>query len=162
SPAAFLRACAALSACNVGFSVFGDEATIASLERVGVSRADALRYTIVGCVETIVPGVAVPRTMEYTINLDKCLELALNGGRCRLTGEPLGARTGDPRAFASYEQVRDAFRRQVEHATALATEIVRVGWEVSPAFVPVPFLSASWDDCIANARDLTEGGARVN
>jgi choline trimethylamine-lyase len=28
--------------------------------------------------------------------------------------------------------------------------------------VPVPFLSAAWDDCIANARDLTEGGAKIN
>ncbi len=162
TPPAFLRKCAEVSACNIGFSLFGDEATIASLQRVGVAPEDAVRYTIVGCVETIIPGVAAPRTMEYTINLDKCLELALNDGRCRLTGEQLGPRTGDPRAFTSYEQVWSAFRRQVAYFTELATQMVRAGWEESPRYVPVPFLSATWDDCIANARDLTEGGAKIN
>jgi formate C-acetyltransferase len=162
SPPAFLRKCAEVSARNLGFSVFGDEATMASLVRVGVAPEDAVRYTIVGCVETIIPGVAVPRTMEYQLNLDKCLELALNDGRCRLTGEPLGPPTGDPRGFRTFDQVMDAFRRQVAHFTALATSAVRAGWAVSPDFVPAPFLSATWDDCIANARDLTEGGARIN
>ncbi len=162
TPRAFLRKCAEVSACNIGFSLFGDEATMASLERVGVAPEDAVRYTIVGCVETIIPGVAAPRTMEYTLNLDKCLELALNDGRCRLTGEQLGPRTGDPRTFTTYEQVREAFRQQVVHAVALATEMVRAGWAASPRFVPVPLLSATWDDCIANARDLTEGGAKIN
>jgi pyruvate-formate lyase len=162
TPRAFLRQCAAVSACNIGFSVFGDEAALAAFERVGVARRDALRYTIVGCVETIIPGVAAPRTMEYSLNLDKCLELALNDGRCRLSGEQLGPRTGDPRAFTAFEQVMDAFRRQVSAAVDLATGAVRAAWRVSPDYVPVPFLSASWDDCIANARDLTEGGAAIN
>jgi formate C-acetyltransferase len=162
TPREFLRKCAALSACNVGFSVFGDEAALAAFERVGVALRDALRYTIVGCVETIIPGVAAPRTMEYSLNLDKCLELALNDGRCRLTGEQLGPRTGDPRAFTTFEQVLDAFRRQVCAAVDLATGAVRAAWQVSPDYVPVPFLSATWDDCIANARDLTEGGAAIN
>ncbi|MBI3971080.1 MAG: hypothetical protein HY332_07295 [Chloroflexi bacterium] len=162
SPRAFLRKCAEVSACNIGFSLFGDEASMASLERVGVSREDAVRYTIVGCVETIIPGVASPRTMEYSLNLDKCLELALNDGKCRLTGEPLGPRTGDARTFTSFEQVLDAFRCQVTHFVELATRAVRAAWQVSPDYVPVPYLSATWDDCIANARDLTEGGAKIN
>ena len=162
SPHAFLRKCAEVSACNVGFSLFGDEAALASFERVGVPRADALRYTIVGCVETIIPGVASPRTMEYSLNLDKCLELALNDGRCRLSGEQLGPRTGDPHGWATFEQVMEAFRTQVAHFVELATGAVRAAWRVSPEYVPVPFLSATWDDCIASARDLTEGGARIN
>jgi pyruvate-formate lyase len=162
SPRAFLRKCAEVSACNLGFSVFGDDAAIAAFQRVGVSRQDALRYTIVGCVETIIPGVASPRTMEYSLNLDKCLELALNDGKCRLTDEQLGPQTGDPRGFTAYEQVHRAFRTQVAHFVGLATDAVRAAWQVSPDYVPVPFLSAAWDDCIANARDLTEGGARIN
>lgn len=162
SPRAFLRKCAEVSACNIGVSVFGDEAAVASFERVGVSREDAVRYTIVGCVETIIPGVAAPRTMEYSLNLDKCLELALNDGRCRLSGEQLGPRTGDPRGFTSFEEVFEAFRQQVAHAVELATRAVRAAWQVSPDYVPVPFLSATWDDCIASAKDLTEGGAKIN
>jgi len=162
SSRAFLRKCAEVSACNIGFSVFGDEAAITSLMRVGVPKEDAVRYTIVGCVETIIPGVAVPRTMEYTINLDKCFELALNDGKCRLTGEQLGPRTGDPRQFTDFARVFQAFTQQVNYFTGLATEMVKIGWEVSPEFVPVPFLSATWDDCIAKARDLTEGGARIS
>jgi formate C-acetyltransferase len=162
TPRAFLRKCAEVSACNLGFSVFGDDAAIAAFERVGVSREDAVRYTIVGCVETIIPGVASPRTMEYVLNLDKCLELALNDGKCRLTGEQLGPRTGDPRDFTSFEHVRRAFLAQVAYFVGLATDAVRAAWQVSPEFVPVPFLSAAWDDCIANAKDITEGGAKIN
>jgi formate C-acetyltransferase len=29
-------------------------------------------------------------------------------------------------------------------------------------FLPVPFLSATMDDCVANAKDLTSGGAEIN
>jgi formate C-acetyltransferase len=44
-------------------------------------------------------------------NLAKCLELALNDGIDRLTGEVLGVRTGDAALFATFDGVLAAFHR---------------------------------------------------
>jgi hypothetical protein len=122
--------------------LFGDDAAIAAFERVGVSREDA-RYTIVGCAETIIPG-GIPAHHGYSLNLDKCLELALNDGRCRLSAEQLGPRTGDPRPHRLRSDHGDLPPAGgLLHGVGDRRGARRL--EVSPQFVPVPFLSATKD-----------------
>lgn len=162
TPDAFLRKCAEVTQYNLGFSIFGDNATIAALVRAGIPERDAHRYSIVGCVEVVIPDVAAPRTMEHQFNLAKCLELALNDGKCRLSGVQVGPQTGDPRAFTRYAHVLDAYHAQVAHFERLACEATNVGHRVQQNFTPVPFLSGTMQGCVESAKDLTAGGARLN
>jgi formate C-acetyltransferase len=158
--AGFIRLCAEVTQQNLGFSFFNDEATVAALERIGIPREIALDYTPVGCVENIVPGYALPTTMDNYVNVAKCLELALNDGECMLTGQQLGPRSGDARKFGSFENVWRAFVEQVEYFTGLACEGTGIVQTAQPEFCPLPFYSATWWDPISKAKDLSQGGAR--
>ena len=49
------------------------------------------------------------------VNCGLMIELALNNGVFRQTGERIGAETGDPRSFTSFDQVREAFMIQFRY-----------------------------------------------
>jgi formate C-acetyltransferase len=92
-------------------------------------------------------------------NLAKALELALNNGVDRLTGERLGPATGDPKAFAGFDELMAAFRAQVEHFVALKVRYDDMVRDIYARHCPVPFTSAVIDDCIATATDWHAGGS---
>jgi len=48
-------------------------------------------------------------------NLTKCLELALNDGKCMLTNQQMGPRTGEPEAVFRFEDLLEAFRKQIRY-----------------------------------------------
>jgi formate C-acetyltransferase len=95
-------------------------------------------------------------------NLAKCLELALNDGVERLTGEQVGPKTGDPTRFSSFDDVLEAFRGQVKHFVELKIKYDNTMRDIYATYCPVPFTSAVIDDCIDKALDWHRGGARYN
>ena len=159
SPPEFIRLCAEVTRHNLGFSMFHDDTTVEAMERIGIPREIALQYSPVGCVENIIPGHGIPTTMDNTVNVAKCLELALNNGVCMLTSEQLGPRTGDPRFFDTYERVWQAFKKQVEYFVDLGCEGTEIVHTSQAGSCPVPFYSSTWWDPVRKAKDLTEGGA---
>ena len=68
---------------------FNDRAVIPALEALGVSEKDARNYAIVGCVELTTQGNNLGWSDAAMFNMNKVLELTLNGGRCLLTGRQL-------------------------------------------------------------------------
>ena len=127
----------------------------------GKTLEDARSSSLNGCVACFCDGKDRMASSGY-FNLAKCLELALNDGRDRLTGDRLGPRTGAPAAFAAFEDLLAAFRAQVAH---FADEKVRYDDIVRRTYAdwcPVPFTSAVVDDCIERALDWHAGGARYN
>jgi len=54
--------------------------------------------------------------VSHWINLQKVLELALNDGKCLLTGTQVGPRTGSLAEFTSMADVLAAYDRQLAHA----------------------------------------------
>lgn len=70
---------------------FNDEAIVHTMiEALGISEKDALDYAIVGCVELTTQGNNLGWSDAAMFNLNKALELAMNHGRCLLSGEILG------------------------------------------------------------------------
>jgi len=156
-----LKACEAL---KLGLSVpvlYNDDVIIPAQVRKGAALEDARDYFVVGCVEIHLPNADV-RPMAGGIDIIECLELALNDGRCMITGEQLGPKTGDPAGFKSFDELMEAYKGQISHATRLqVAETVKLQLS-EPGKFPVPFLSATIDDCMARGLDITEGGARYN
>ena len=93
-------------------AIFNDEAIAPALERIGIPTPDARDYTNDGCWEVIIPGRTDFRFQRLSMML--CLEWALNRGRTRIDGRQVGADTGDPAAFESFEDVWAAFATQVD------------------------------------------------
>ena len=156
----FLMRCCELLRLGLGMpAMFNSDTLVLGMVNRGKTLEDARASSLNGCVACFCDGKDRMASSGY-FNLAKCLELALNDGRDRLTGERLGPATGDPRAFTAFDDVLRAFRAQVAH---FVDEKVRYDNIVRQAYAehcPVPFTSAVIDDCIERGLDWHAGGAR--
>jgi len=142
--------------------ILNDEAHIPSLMNRGIKLEDARSYTNIGCVEPAVPGKTCSWSNAAMFNLGKCLELALNNGKCMLCGEQAGPETGEPSTFTSIEDVVKAYDKQVtffvKHMVISLNAIDRAHKEL----VQTPYLSLLVSDCLEKGKDITAGGAHYN
>jgi formate C-acetyltransferase len=139
-------------------ALFNDEALVPALERLGIPPEDARDYTNDGCWEVIIPGRTDFCFQRLSVML--CLEWALNRGRSRLDGSEQGPDTGDPRTFASFEEVWGAFLTQLDAMVGRVVRSVVERRDDKSAIAPVPLLSALVEGCVASRRDMTAGGAK--
>jgi pyruvate formate-lyase/glycerol dehydratase family glycyl radical enzyme len=156
-----LKVCEAIRLGNGMPQITNDEVVVLALTGIGITLPEARDYVPIGCVETAPPNVWGRLNGGY-LNLAKIVELALNNGKCRVLGEQVGPKTGDPRQFDSFNQVLEAFKAQMEY-----TMEHQVTWDnlidrAHAEFMPTPLTSIMVGDCIEKGRDVTEGGARYN
>jgi len=142
--------------------IFGDQIATDSLIDVGVSPEDAREWAALGCSEPVIPGMTNSWGNSGHLCLTKCLELALNNGRCRLTGRQLGPTTGDPQQFASFADLMTAFRKQVEYFTAQLVISNNILDQLHAELAPLPFVSLFISDCLSRGVEFNAGGARYN
>jgi formate C-acetyltransferase len=139
-----------------------DEVIIPLLVNDGVPLERARNYAIVGCVEPVAPGATLGMTNAAMSNIAKALELALNNGKCRLCGKQFGPETGDPRRFKSFNQVLEAFEKQVEWYVANMIETLNFVQTIHQKVYPLPYFSTVLEGCIEAGKDCTQGGALFN
>jgi formate C-acetyltransferase len=159
SPQALLEhACEVLKDGGGMPALFSDEALVPALARLGIPTEDARDYTNDGCWEVIIPGRTDFRFQRLSAML--CVEWALNNGRSRLDGSLVGEETGDPRGFGSYDQVWEAFVRQLDAMVGRVVKHVVESANERSTIAPVPLLSALIEGAIPARRDMTAGGAK--
>ncbi|MGE4586948.1 MAG: trans-4-hydroxy-L-proline dehydratase, partial [Mangrovibacterium sp.] len=154
----------ALRIIKTGFgqpSVFNTDAIVQELVRQGKDLADARKGGASGCVESGAFGTESYILTGY-FNLPKVLEVTLNNGYDKLTGETIGLTTGDPRNFGNMEELLEAFSRQVRYFADLKTEGSNLIESIFGQHMPTPFLSLIIDDCVDKGVDYIRGGARYN
>jgi len=154
----------ALKIVRTGFgqpSIFNSDAIVQELVRQGKSLADAREGGASGCVEAGAFGREAYFLTGY-FNLPKLLELALHNGIDPQTGRQLGPATGDPREFADFGALFDAWARQLNYFVDIKIRGNNMIEQINARRMPVPFLSLCIDDCIAVGRDYNAGGARYN
>jgi pyruvate formate-lyase/glycerol dehydratase family glycyl radical enzyme len=162
TPPLFLRRCAELLRQGMGMpAMFNSDVMVLGMVNRGKTLADARASSLNGCVAAYCDGKDRMASSGY-FNLAKCLELALNDGRDRMTGERLGPLTGDPAAFTSFDDVIAAFRVQVAHFVDLKVRYDATVRDIYARECPVPFTSAVVDDCVEKALDWHAGGAHYN
>ena len=162
NPDRFIRRAARIIRSGFGQpSIFNTDVVVQEMIRQGKTLADARNGGTSGCVETGAFGKENYNLTGY-FNLPKILELALNDGRDPQTGKQLGPHTGDPRDFASYEDLFDAYTRQLNHFIDVKIRGNQVIERLYAIFLPAPFLSLLIDDCISTGKDYHNGGARYN
>jgi pyruvate formate-lyase/glycerol dehydratase family glycyl radical enzyme len=142
-------------------SVFNSDLIVQELVRMGKSVADARAGGSSGCVEVGAFGKENYNLTGY-FNMPKVLELTLHNGLDPRTGRRLGPETGDPATFETFDQLFDAYRRQLDHFVDIKVRGNNVVERLYAAYMPAPFLSLLIDDCIATGRDYHDGGARYN
>jgi formate C-acetyltransferase len=162
TPDRFLKR--ALEIVRTGFgqpSIFNTDVIIQELLRQGKSIEDARNGGASGCVETGAFGKECYILTGY-FNIVKVLEITLNNGVDPRTGGNIGPETGDPAKFTSFDQLFDAFRKQLEHFVSIKIRGNNTIERLYAELLPVPFLSLFIDDCIEKGKDYNDGGARYN
>jgi formate C-acetyltransferase len=144
------------------FVLMNDEPALAGMVKRGKTLADARTYLPIGCYEPAVDGKEVGCTMNLVVNLAKGVELVLHDGVDPLSGVQVGPRTGDPRAFTTFEQLWEAYTAQMEALLARCAAYIRAHERQWPQINPSPLIAATIDDCLARGQDIGQGGAHYN
>ncbi len=142
-------------------SIFNADLIVQELVRQGKSVADARGGGSSGCVEVGAFGKENYNLTGY-FNIPKILELTLHDGVDPRTGKRIGPATGDPGGFGSYDELFDAFRRQMNYFIDIKIRGNNVIERLYATYMPAPFLSMLIDDCILQGKDYHDGGARYN
>jgi len=162
NPDRFLkRACEVI---RTGFgqpSVFNTDVIIKEMLQDGKSITDARTGGPSGCV-TVSSFGKESCTLTGYINWPKIFELACNDGVDPNSGEQVGPRTGDACKFTSYQQLMDAYGRQLKYFIDLKIKANNIIERLYASYMPAPFMSVVMDDCIARGLDYHNGGARYN
>lgn len=127
-----------------------------------VTLEDARNASPQGCFELVIPGKDSGYLYYPMPNLAACLEYTLTNGIRRIDEKKIGLETGDPRKFETFEQVQDAYLKQL---TGMRRYIQMIGTQMERKiieFTPTVFESALIDGCIEKGICREEGGAHYN
>ena len=142
-------------------SIFNPDAYVAEMVRAGKTVEDAREGGCSGCIEVGAFGKEAYLLTGY-LNTPKILEITLNNGLDPETGKQLGIKTGDPRAFKTFEELYDAWHRQMVHFVDMKLSVNNYIERMFSLYAPATFLRLFIDDCIEKGKDYYSGGARYN
>lgn len=162
TPQKFLKRACEIARKGWGQPAFyNTEAIIQELMNAGKTLEDARCGGTSGCVETGAFGNEAYILTGY-FNIPKVFELTLNNGFDKMTGKQLGLKLGYATDFATYEELFDAFKKQMKHLIDIKIEGSNIIEKIFADYMPAPFLSIITNDCISNGKDYNAGGARYN
>jgi pyruvate formate-lyase/glycerol dehydratase family glycyl radical enzyme len=142
-------------------SVFNTDVVVQEMIRVGKSVVDARCGGTSGCVETGAFGKENYNLTGY-FNMPKVLEITLNNGVDPRTGHRIGLETGDPAQFETFEDLFEAYQKQLNYFVDIKIRGNNVVERLYARYMPAPFLSLLIDDCIAKGKDYHDGGTRYD
>ena len=142
-------------------SIFNSDIIIQELLRQGKSIEDARNGGTSGCVESGAFGKENYNLTGY-MNMVKIFEITLNNGTDPRTGGKIGLETGDPSQFVAFEQLFEAYKKQLKYFIDIKVRGNNVIERLYATYMPTPFLSLLVDDCVKKGKDYHDGGARYN
>ena len=162
TPSSFvLRAIEVAKALRGKIKFMSDETIIQQMLHDGYELDDARNYVITGCSTVTVPGKSVD-TPGSLVNLPLCLELALNDGIRRMDNKQLGIKTGDPRKFETYNDVWEAYKKQLEPVLRAAVLFRSTDRHLFAQYRPIPFQSSLFEGPIKRGVDMWGGGTKYS
>ncbi|WP_346961974.1 trans-4-hydroxy-L-proline dehydratase [Clostridium sp.] len=162
TPKKFLKRACEISRDGWGQPAFyNTEAIVQELLNAGKSIEDARRGGTSGCVETGAFGNEAYILTGY-FNLPKILEFTLFNGYDKVSGKQLGLQLGYAKDFKTYEELFEAYKKQIEYFADIKIEGSNIIEKIYADYMPAPFLSVITNDCIKKGKDYNAGGARYN
>ncbi|MBR6893186.1 MAG: glycyl radical protein [Bacteroidaceae bacterium] len=156
-----LAGCRVIREGNGYPSVFNPDVYVQELVRQGKTLEDAREGGCSGCIEVGAFGKEAYLLTGY-LNTPKILEITLHNGVDPNSGKKLGLETGDPRNFKTYEELYDAWKKQMVYFVNMKLAVNNYIERMFSLYAPATFLSLFIDDCIKNGKDYYSGGARYN
>lgn len=162
-PEEFITAALRVASYGTGMpAFFNDEVLIPNMLQLGYSLEEARNYAIVGCTETVVPGICEPWLTGGFINILKILELTINNGYDPILKKQYKFKTGEVEEFSTFDEFKEAYFQQL--AYYLKNQIIcdNILDKIHAELCPTPFESVFINNCLENAATSLEGGAKYN
>lgn len=158
-----------------------DDVIIPALMARGLSLEDARNYCLIGCVEPGGCGTEWPccggTGTESYMNLANALLLAINDGynpmpplftdsmesaNVNVPKTRVGLPTGYLYEMKNFEEVKEAFKKQVEFFVKWHHMNINSFEYVAREVLPNPVVSATMEGCMEKGKDVMWGGAKYN
>ncbi len=130
-----------------------------------ISKEDAWDYGIVGCVEPTSAGRTFGHTGAIYINLTAALEMAMFGGKHRLTEDEQIGRETIPLEKLTWEdwgEFQKALETHIDWLVDKAVTFNNYEGVTHQKIRRTPMLSALMEGCLEKGQDVVCGGARYN
>lgn len=161
TPDEFLMKAATLTRTGIGLpAYYNDEVIIPALVNRGVSLGDARTYNIIGCVEPQKAGKTDGWHDAAFFNMLRPLEMVFSNGY--ENGERVGVQTGDVSQMKSFEELYDAYKKQMNYFIELMVNADNAIDLAHAQRCPLPYQSSMIEDCIGRGKSIQEGGAVYN
>lgn len=162
TPDEFLRRAVEISRKGWGQPAFyNTEELIQELINAGKSLEDARFGGSSGCVETGCHGREAYVLTGY-FNVPKVFEITMNNGFDKYTQKQIGLKTGNPEDFKSFEELKEAFYKQLEHFINIKIEGNNIIEKIFAKYMPVTFMSVLTNGCREKGKDYNAGGSKYN
>lgn len=161
TPDEFLIKAATLTRTGIGLpAYYNDEVIVPALVNRGVSLADARTYNIIGCVEPQKAGKTDGWHDAAFFNMLRPLEMVFSNGY--ENGVKVGVQTGDVSQMKSFEELYDAYKKQMKYFIELMVNADNAIDLAHAERCPLPYQSSMIEDCIGRGKSIQEGGAVYN
>jgi len=130
---------------------------IASFVKDGTPIEDARNWYGQGCVTPILPTKVDHNGSEGkgAVNVALMLDLTLHRGVSQITGKKVGIDTGDPREFKTFNDLYEAFKKQLTYVVNRVLWLGTVAQSVEPQYLRFPFNSViAGPKCMEKGRDI--------
>lgn len=140
--------------------LYNDDVNVRAVEEAfAIGRTEAEQYVPFGCGEYIIEHRSMG-TPSGVINLLKALEVTLHNGIDPITGKRIGISTGEISQISDFEQLLQAYKKQVEHFVEVMAVQEELEYRIVGENAAYLYSSILYDDCIDNGKSLFDGGVR--
>ncbi|MDD5262810.1 MAG: pyruvate formate lyase family protein [Methylacidiphilales bacterium] len=140
--------------------LYNDDVNVPAVAKAfAIDQETAREYLPFGCGEYMIYHRSCG-TPNAIINLQRCLESALNHGRCLCTGRIIGPDFGDLNDYTTFDALWSAFTRTTEfflEPLAMAQDSI---YRTLGPECPYSLVSLLYDDCLVRGRSIFDGGIR--
>lgn len=159
NPALFEKALDLIGEGCIYPTLYNDDALIPAYKEIMHVGDDAEEYFPLGCGEVLIAGRSIG-SPNVTCRFLKALEAALHNGRDAVTGIMIGTECGEVSEFKSFEDLEEAFYKQVRCAIELEARAQWHSKSIAARETAFVHLSLLTDDCIKRGMGLHAGGVR--
>lgn len=159
TPESIYRAAAESIGTGTGIpALYNDEAVCPALENLGIPPKDSHLYVMNGCNQIDIQGKSHMGLEDGEVNLGRAVEFTLSNGRDQKNGTLLGAQTGDPRDFETFDDFYQAFTIQMHAMIHEVVSLSNKSQKAASEVVGNPMRSLTIKGCLEKGLDHKNHG----
>lgn len=159
SPERNWREAAETIATGIGMpAIYNDDCVCPALEALGIPASDSHLYCMNGCNQIDIFGKSHMGLEDGEVSIIKALEFALFNGVCKHSEQKLGIETGNAAEFKTFDELMNAYYKQVEYLADTVVYISNTAQRVYAEDAPNPWHSLVIQGCIEKGVDYKHGG----